>query len=321
MLGHSLDIGSQMNLAKEPIYFIGHEGLKSRLEAGHQQTMYVPDANVVLKLLRFASSGMSLSEKHKHFLSVSKQAVNFLWHQNEQWIPVNPVLALMELTKQNRTPDFKSYFNLHSEFFAGIYGIKNVAPEWVAKIYFSALMAQVNTLPLIATTIEAVYKFCPESEKSSDSMIIESVENFLDWMWKEREQLFMIGGPLTYISIYAIAGSPQARNFIKYSKRDSQTAQNVAWDMLYWLMLHINYHEARYDNLVACTSDRALAELLSSGINKGSRGQLHIDTPSGEYISAFGDFTPAKLKRLENTNLEKEILKRFVLFMAKLSAS
>jgi hypothetical protein len=62
---------------------------------------------------------------------------------------------------------------------------------------------------------------------------------------------------------------------------------------------------------VVCTSDYALAELLSSRVNKGPRGQL--STLAGKSsIESYGDFIPVKLKRLENTRLEKEIFQMLV---------
>jgi hypothetical protein len=308
-----------MKIQKESLYFIGHEGVMQRLHMGQRSTMYIPDSNVVLSLLRSTSKGKELSSRHKHFLSVSKQAVNYSWHQLEKWIPVNPVLALMELTKQHLKPDFEVYLDLHNELFANVYGIDNVALQWVVESYLAALKVQIGTLPSISKTIEAVYSLCPDEDKPSDSSVITSCEKFFTWIWQEKENLSLIGGPLMYISIYAICGSPQARTFIKYSKRSSSTAENVAWDLLYWAMLEFDYHENRYENTVICTSDYAMAELLASRINQGPRGQVSLINGAVEYVETFGDFSPVKFKRLENTKLEREILQRFLPFLSALS--
>ncbi len=303
-----------MKISKQSLYFVGHRGLIQRLDAGQRHTMYVPDANLVLSLLRARSKGETLSGRHKHFLSVTKQAINHSWHQQKRWIPVNPVLALMELTQQHRRPNFRTYFELHQELFSKVFCIRNVAPEWVAETFLSALKAQISTLPSIARTIETVYELCSDEEKPSDSDVIESCEKLFEWMWLERERLALIGGPLIYLSIYAFAGSPQARAFIKYAKRSPTTASNVAWDMLYWIMLELDYHQPRYENTVVCTSDRALGEFLGSRTNQGPRGQVD---PRGQpqYVEAYGDFSPAKLKRLENTKLEQDIFDRYLQFM------
>jgi len=287
------------------------------LDAANDNTMYIPDANLVLSLVRSNSNGNKLAGRHKHFVSVSKQAVNHSWHQNKQWIPINPILALMELTKQNAASDYQSYRKLHDEFFKCVYDVQDVAPEWVAATYLAALKAHVSTHPSISKTIEAVYSFCPSEDKPSYSAAIASCEAFFKWIWDERARLTLIGGPLIYISVYAICGSPQARSFIKYSKRSAETAENVAWDLLYWIMLEIDYHQGRYENTVVCTSDYALAELLSSRVNKSPRGQL---SSSGEtcLVDSYGDFYPVKFKRFENTKLEKDIFHKLVQLLTAL---
>lgn len=298
-----------MKVGKETLYFVGHKGLMQTLDAGQINTMYIPDANVVLAIVRSGCKGSKLTGRYKHFLSISKQAVNHSWHQNKQWIPINPILALMELTKQNEAPDFQAYLKLYNEFFECIYGVQDVDPEWVVSTYLSALQAHVSTHPSISKTIEAIYSFCPFEDKPTDSAAVASCDNFFNWIWKERSGLTLIGAPLMYLGVYAICGSPQARAFIKYSKRSSDTAKNVAWDLLYWVMLEIDYHQGRYENTIVCTSDHALAELLSSRINRGPRGRLTSPGQANTVVS-YGDMYPAKFKRLENTKIEKEILQK-----------
>lgn len=309
-----------MKVEKETLYFVGHEGLIQALNTGSVNTMYIPDANLVLSLLQSNPKGAKLVGRRKSFASVSKQAVKRSWHQNKQWIPVNPILALMELTKQNVAPDYHAYFKLHNEFFKRVYGVQDVAHEWVAATYFAAFRAHVSTHSSISRTIEAVYSFCPSEDKPSDSAAMAGCEAFFNWIWEERARLTLIGGPLMYLSVYAICGSPQARAFIKYSKRSAETAKNVAWDLLYWVMLEIDYHQGRYENTIVCTSDHALAELLSSRVNKSPRGQM---SASGDAISvdSYGDFYPVKFKRIENTKLEKEIFQKLVQLLAALGTT
>lgn len=303
-----------MKIKKEPLYFIGHQGLMNSLEPNNHNTMYILDANLVLSLLQTKTSGKKLSEKHQHFISVTKEAVQYLWQQNHQWIPINPVLALMELKKQHTAPNFNSYLKMYNELFQGFYGIHDLAPEWITTTYMFASKVLVSTHSSIAKTIEAIYTFCPPEEKVSDELAIKSCEYFLNWIWQERATLTLIGGPLLYIAVYAICGSPQARTIIKYSKRSSLNAKNVAWDLLYWVMLEMYYHQGKYDNIVVCTSDHGLAELLSSRINKGPRGQF--DTlESTHRIDSYGDLYPIKLKKLENTKLEKIIFQKVSLLL------
>lgn len=296
-----------MNTSKEPLYFVGHNGRMNTLDAGNVNTMYIPDSNLVLALIRSNHKKQELSGKHEHFLSTTKQAVMRSWHQSQQWIPINPVLAIMELTKQNVTPNFKAYIKLYKEFFEEIYKIENVALEWVALTYLAVLQAHISTHPSICRTVEAIYSFCPPEDKPTDSTAIQSCRRFFNWIWRERKHLTLIGGPLMYLAVYALCGSPQARTFIKYSRRSAETAKNVAWDLLYWVMLEIDYHQGKYENSVICTSDYELAEMLSSRTNKGPRGQISISTENSS-IESYVCFVPVKLKRLENTKLEKEIL-------------
>jgi hypothetical protein len=279
--------------------------------------MYLLDANLVLSLLQSVSKGKSLSRRHKHFLSVSKQAVNFLWHKKQAWIPINPVIALMELTKQNIKPDYCAYLKLYNELFADIYGIKDVSPAWVFSTYSDALRALVKTQPSVAKTIETVYKLCPSDDSPSDAAAISGCEKFFSWVWEERSRLEFIGGPLMQVCVYAICGSPHARAFIKYSKRSENTAQNVAWDFLFWVMLEIEYHSGIYENSVVCTSDHALADFLSMRVNKGPRGQIS-KLGSPEFVESYGDIRPPKFKRLENTKLEQEIGSRLVALLTAL---
>lgn len=296
-----------MNVSKEKIYFVGHKGQMKVLDSSDIDTMYIPDSNLVLTLVQSTHNKKKLSDKHNHFISVTKQAVTHSWHQGKKWIPINPILAIMELTKQNVMPNYESYIKLYKEFFEEIYGINDVAPEWVAFTYLAALKAYVSTHPSISKTVEAIYSFCPSEDKPTDSAAKESCEKFFNWVWEERTHLTLIGSPLMYLAVYALCGSPQARAFIKYSRRSSETAKNVAWDILYWVIQETYYHQGKYENSVVCTSDYALTELLSSRVNKGPRGQ--VSTSGGEeYVESYGDFSPVKLKRLENTMLEKEIL-------------
>lgn len=296
-----------MNISKEKLYFVGHKGQMKVLDSSDINTMYIPDSNLVLTLVQSIHNKKKLSDRHSHFIAVTKQAVTRSWHQDKKWIPINPILAIMELTKQNVMPNYEYYIKLYKEFFEEIYGINDVAPEWVASTYLFALKAHVSTHPSISKIVEAIYSFCPPEDKPTDSAVKESCEKFFNWIWEERTHLALIGGPLMYLAVYALCGSPQARAFIKYSRRSSETAKNVAWDILYWIIQEVDYHQGKYENSVVCTSDYALTELLSSRVNKGPRGQVSA-SGGEEYVESYCDFNPVKLSRLENTMLEKEIL-------------
>lgn len=308
-----------MKIQKETLYFVGHEGQMQTLNAGHTNTMYILDSNLVLSLIQ-ANQKSELSGKHKHFLSISKQAIISSWHQKKQWIPINPIMALMELTKQNVISSYDSYIKLHTELFEDVYKIQDVAPEWVADTYFSALNIYTSTYPSIVRIIEAVYYFCPPDDKPLDSDVIKSCEMFFDWILANRNNLTFIGGPLMYIATYAFCGSPQARSFIKFYKRSEKTSKNVAYDFMYWIVQEISYHKDQYENTIVCTSDQALAELLASRVNRGPRGQIDSSNTT-DVFEVYGDFSPIKFKRLENTKLENEILKKFLPLLTALGST
>ena len=302
-----------MKIQKEPLYFVGHQGLMEKLRLDQGTTMYIPDSNLVMKLLHNkGSANQSLSEKHKQYLSISKASVRVHWHHEKKWIPVNPTLALMELSKQHQKPNLTAYLNLFDELFGGVYGIYDVAPEWVISTYFAAMQAHISTYPSISNTVQKTYSLIPPQDKPSDTETLRACEKLFQWIWLEKDNLAMIGGPLLYLCVYAIAGSPDARKFIKYSKAKKgdvkSFADNVSWDLLYWLMLEVEYHRNAYQNTIICTSDHSLAELLSSRVNKGPRGQTITDEECAD-VESFGDLHPFKLSRLENTPLERKIEK------------
>jgi hypothetical protein len=299
-----------MKIPKEPLYFVGHQGLVDKLGCGQGRIMYIPDANLVLKLLQKGTAYKDLRGKHKEYLSVSRESVSKHWHRDKEWIPVNPLLALMELSKQHQHPDFAAYLSFHNQFFTGLYGISDVAPEWVVSTYIAAMRAHISTHPSMSKTVQKALSLIPPADKPSNTEVLAACEDLLNWMWHERDRLVIIGGPLLYICVYAIAGSPNARRFIKYSKAAKghfkSAADNVAWDMLYWIMLEIEYHRNAYQDTIVCTSDRSLADLLSSRVNKGPRGQTVIHDGHC-HVESFGDLYSFKLSKLEDTKLEREI--------------
>lgn len=49
-------------------------------------------------------------------------------HQRSKRLPVEPVLALMELTRQDRKLDFPAYLSKFEHFFRAVYGVSNLDP-------------------------------------------------------------------------------------------------------------------------------------------------------------------------------------------------
>lgn len=229
-----------------------------------------------------------------------------------RWIPINPTLAIMELTKQSELSNFEKFLKYFNEFFDKIYSIRDYDPQWVYALYSITMKLLVSTHNTIAKTIETTYSLIPDVSRPSEMEIKERCESLLQWMWINQHHLTMVGGPILYLCIYAIAGSQDSRTTIKLhvAKRQGAdplaVAKNVAWDLMYWVLLEIEYHRSKYKNTIICTSDKQLANLLAQRINKGPRGQFANGTEV-ERVDVDGSFTPFRFKRLEDSKLEQEL--------------
>jgi hypothetical protein len=297
------------------LYFSGFRGSIKTLKRTPGKIMFVLDANLILNLMNKNLEYDDFPNSYKDFLRISRNKAYKSWSMRGKWIPIDPVLAIMELTKQDKKQDFKIYEAYFNDFFEKIYRINNFDPRWIYSTYEVALKAVSNTHPSIKKTIEKLYKFIAKNDKPTQEEIIAGCDKFIEWIWSERDDLVLIGGFLFYVAIYAIAGSPEARQVIKLNKIKkegaSEVANNVAWDFLYWLNLDTRYFINKYDNTIICTGDKALATLLGSKEHTGSRfSTKEID--KSEYVEAKGNIKPYKFKRLENTKLEKTLYYKFM---------
>jgi len=81
---------------------------------------------------------------------------------------------------------------------------------------------------------------------------------------------------------------------------------------MYWVLREVNYYHAAYSDNIFCTFDYALADLLSRRVNTAPRiGKGFINE---EFIDADGTISEFKLKRLEDSKLEKDIADMLVDF-------
>lgn len=277
--------------------------------------MFVLDSNLIINLMNKSSTYEDFPNSYKDFLRISRNRAYKSWSSREKWIPIDPVIAIMELTKQDIKQDYERYEDYFINFYRKIYKIDNFDPRWIHSTYSVALRAVSSTHPSIKKTIEKLYVFIASNDKPTQSEIIDGCDNFIEWIWAEKDNLTLIGGFLFYVAIYAIAGSPDARQVIKLNKVEKQgasnVANNVAWDFLYWMALDTNYFINQYDNTIICTGDKALASLLASKEHTGSRFSTKEITDS-TYVEAKGNFRPYKFKRLENTKLEKILFNKFL---------
>jgi len=172
-------------------------------------------------------------------------------------------------------------------------------------------------------TLQQIHAAAPTSGSLQHIVVLERIDGFLDWVIAERQNLAVIGGPLLYLAVYAIAGSPEAHRFLKLSRVAKEgsdaIARNVAWDMMHWVNLDFHYHYAKYPSTVVCTSDQALADFLlirkNLGPRTGREGMLNA-----RVVSSYGDLNLPKLSRLDDTALSDKIARRLLTFWQRLGA-
>lgn len=303
--------------------FVGHTGEIRNLRRLSMKTMFVVDSNLVLNLLSKAARFDRLPPSYRSFLLATRQRALASWKVQEKFIPIDPVLAIMELTKQSSRPDFSAFLSYFDDFFSKVYMLDGYDPAWVKLAYDPALGLVRSTQPSIQETVLRVFSLIPPPGPRSNKVILDACDSFLQWTLDEQDRLVLMGGPLLQAAIYAIAGSPQARRLLKVelSKRmePSEVAANVAWDFMYWIHSDINYHFKRYDNTVVCTADAALVDLLSLRRNKGPRFSAVLSNALTEIPSA-GEIEATPLARIDETSLGADITELLVDFWRRLNA-
>lgn len=275
--------------------------------------MFVLDANTMLNLVRHVDQGSRLDEAHMRLLREMRQRVRRQWTERFRFLPVDPVLALMELTRQDIAPDYTAYLARFEHFFAGVYGVDNYDRGWVQFTYEPVLQLTSFVHQSISQTLQQVLVAVPTEGGLDRPTILQRIDDFLAWTMRERDNLAMIGGPLLQLAVYAIAGSPEAHRFLKLARVPKEgleaVARNVAWDLMHWVNLEFHYHRAKYPSTVVCTSDQALADLLLTRRNRGPRigrdAMLYTNA-----INSYGDLALPKLSRLDQSSLGDDIAQR-----------
>lgn len=304
------------------IRFIGHTGELKSLGGLHPKTMFVLDANTVLNISRHVDSSARLDDAHMRLLRETRRRVHLQWSQRIKFIPVEAVFAIMELTKQNLNVDYSAYEARYLRFLADVYNVHDVDPQWIRDTYEPMEKLTSTMYQSIGETLQVVMAVAPTSGRLDQREVLHRVDDFLNWMVSERDRLAMIGGPLLYLAIYAIAGSPEAQRFLKLSKLPKEgpeaVARNVAWDFMHWVNLDFHYHYAKYPNTVVCTSDQSLADFLLMRRNRGPRN-AKIALERGNVVESYGDINLPRLGRLTDTKLVDELGLRIWRFWQRLS--
>jgi hypothetical protein len=304
--------------------FVTHTGVIKNLARLHPRTLFVLDSNVVLTLTNNHKQLEKLAPQYLKLLQALRQRAHQSWKVRQAFIPIDPVFAVMELTKQEARRDFDIYRKYLDDFFGKIFNLNDYDPSWVADTYESAMRYIDFNHSSIAETVRKVISLIPELRKPSNEQILQACDSFLDWIWQERDRLTMIGGPLLQAGIYAIAGSPEARRLLKVDRAQRQDAdalsRNVAWDFMYWTHLEMNYHFKRYETTVICTSDEALVALLTQRLNTGPRIDPRLVEETSD-IDSDGLISGPSLSRIEETHLGNKIRYRILHFWAKIDAT
>lgn len=303
------------------IRFIGHNGEISTVARLHPKSMFVLDANTVLTLLQHISSRKQLNEKHIHLLRETRRRVRHQWIARSKFIPVDPVLALMELTRQDREPNYENYLEKFESFFNGVYKIDDYDRNWTFQTYKSVYRLVSSTHSSLEKTLQQIQIFAPTVGTLKQTEILTRIDAFLEWLVSERKNLAIIGGPLIQLAVTAIAGSPEAHRFLKLNRVPKEgneaVSKNVAWDLMHWMNLDFHYYYAKYPSTIVCTSDQALADFLLSRKNLSPRlGRTAFR--NSNIIDAYGIITTPKLSRLDDTRLGEEVNQRILEFWKRM---
>lgn len=287
--------------------------------------MFTPDANLVLGLLQHGSNYAALPDAYRSYLITTRSRVRRHWHDRVKWIPVNPTYAAMELSSQDLLPDREKFDSYFVQFLSNVYQIDNVDPRWIGDCFYYAQKLSESFLPSFKSIFAKALELIPAGGgRANDAQVEGAVNAMCDWLEARADDLAVIGGLPLYVTIYAFAGSPQARRLLKVERSQSRgidsTARNVAWDFMYFLHREFSYLRHQYDDIF-CTADEALAELLSSKINRGPRYPRGIAEKLDSFES-FGDLSTFPLRRLDGqTRLTKRIEGRVLSMLARAGMS
>ncbi len=279
----------------------GHFGEIFQPKNAPPRSMFIPDANVVLTLLRHANTPAALPKPYRDLLLTTRFRVRRYWHEREREILVNPTIASLELSKQDRARDYEKFLSYQRDFYRRIYLIDNVDPSWIEGCYDSAIRLMDSTFRGMEQTVSAALQRMP-AETADESTVLKAVDEFCGWLEQNVDSLATVGGPSLFVPVLAMAGSGEARRILKVTRisRDGieDIARNVAWDFMYFAHREISYFARRYDNDIFCTADDALATLLLMKTNLGPRfAPASFDVMTD--VPAFGDFRPFPCARLD----------------------
>ena len=308
-----------MNAALPLLRFIGHSGERYQPKNAAGKVMFIPDANLVLSLRSHHHNYRHLPPSYRDYLAATRTLTQKYWHQREQWIPINPSLAALELSKQDMVRSEAAFAVYFGDFLSDVYGIHNVDPRWITGCFDATIPLLDSFFVSLENTVIKLLQLMPTT--SLNNQELASVVNALcDWLEDNADTLQVAGGELLCLGIYAFAGSPQARRLLKTEQANTKgieaIARNVAWDQMYLIHRQMSYLYRKYDDDIICTADDALADLLAARIHRGPR-YAPIDAANLTQYDAYGQFTPFSLPRLEgDTRFLKKLIQRLNRFFS-----
>jgi len=277
--------------------------------------MYVPDANLVLTLLKAKGKTRLLPPAYQQYLAITRRQVGVHWQERKRYIPVDATLAAVELSQSgsralNRSK-FEEYFY---DYIKVVHGIFNVAPEWVDGFFEPLSRGIASQLPSLAAVFEKALQLIPPGDTASDAQVEAACDELFGWLISQKNELSLIGGPSLYASVYAIAGSPDARRVLKVHEArktgPNAVAWNVAWDFMYLHHMDNLHIHQKYDHNIFCTADGALATLMASRTHTGPKYCPDTVSATGS-IESHWELEPFKFRKLDGTKLSRRIAEKY----------
>lgn len=312
-------MAEQIRAGAPELYILGRAGRVTRFPSNLKRPMFILDSNVVVSVGKALERGTPLSKSHRMFLRASQRQVGIQWYERSSYIPVQPTLSALELESNPSKEILREEFAKRFEKYVLLaHGIHNLSRDWIYEFYEPMERFASELADSYKWVVLKYFELLPGGDKPPDSEIRVAVEALFDWAKKESDNLAQVGGPLFYVIVYALAGSPEARRLLKTHELKKalpeEISKNVAWDFVH---LH-NYYSTlmlnKYVDVFFCTEDKALALLIDSAQYTGplysSDEILQADS-----IQVEGTVRPFKLKRLEGTRLENELLSNYVKLM------
>lgn len=115
--------------------------------------------------------------------------------------------------------------------------------------------------------LQKIQASAPTTEILDRPEIIKRIDALLEWLISERSNLAVIGGHLTQLAVYAIAGSPEAHRLLKLTRVPKEggkvVQRNVAWDLMHWINLDFHYLDTKYPSTITCTSDQSASRVFT----------------------------------------------------------